>query len=205
MVREQLERRGLRDERTLEAMRAVPRHLFLPPESRDSAYADFPLPIGSRQTISQPYIVAYMTEALQLQGGEKVLEIGTGSGYQTAILACLARKVFSLERIGGLAAAASERLAGLGIRNVEVRTGDGTLGLAGEAPYNAILVTAGAPSVPRALFDQLAPDGRLMAPVGGRDIQTLERWRRTADGFEREALISVVFVPLIGEQGWEGE
>jgi protein-L-isoaspartate(D-aspartate) O-methyltransferase len=205
MVREQIEARGVRDERTLEALRAVPRHMFLPPESRASAYADFPLPIGSSQTISQPYIVAYMTEALQLRGGEKVLEIGTGSGYQTAILACLVDRVYSVERIPALAEAARTRLSAMGIDRVEIHTGDGTLGLLEHAPYDAMLVTAGAPAVPAALLAQLAPDGRLLAPVGGRGVQALELWRREGDALNRKTLISVVFVPLIGEQGWEGE
>jgi protein-L-isoaspartate(D-aspartate) O-methyltransferase len=205
MVRDQIERRGLMESRTLEAMRAVPRHLFLPEERRSSAYADFPLPIGSGQTISQPYIVAYMTDALHLQGGEKVLEIGTGSGYQTTVLACLAREVHSIERIGELADAAQKRLLSLGVPNVRIHTGDGTLGLPGEAPFDAILVTAGSPSVPVNLLEQLAPAGRLLAPVGGRDVQTLELYRRMEHRFDRERLIAVVFVPLIGDQGWRGE
>lgn len=205
MVRDQIERRGLRNERMLEAMRAVPRHLFLPAENRDSAYADSPLPIGCRQTISQPYIVAYMTEALDLRGAERVLEIGTGSGYQTAILACLARSIFSMERLPALATGARERLTSLGIDNVEVVTGDGTRGLPEHAPFDAILVTAGAPAIPQPLLDQLGPDGRLLAPVGGRGVQDLELWRRSECGFRRQPLIPVVFVPLIGEYGWSGE
>ncbi len=202
MVRDQIERRGLRDERTLEAVRAVPRHLFLPGEDRALAYDDTPLPIGCHQTISQPYIVAYMTEALQLRGEETALEIGTGSGYQTAILACLCKFVFSIERVPELAVSARERLASLGIDNVAVSTGDGTTGLPEHAPYQAILVTAGTPAVPQPLLDQLGLGGLLLAPVGDRGVQELELWQRTESGFDRRFLISVVFVPLIGKYGW---
>jgi protein-L-isoaspartate(D-aspartate) O-methyltransferase len=203
MVRDQIARRGLADGRTLEAMRAVPRQAFLNEEYRASAYDDTPLPIGCLQTISQPYIVAYMTEALCLLGEESVLEIGTGSGYQTAVLACLCRFVHSVERVAELAAQAGQRLATLGIDNVEVTAGDGTLGLPEHAPYQAILVTAGTPAVPQLLLDQLAPAGRLLAPVGDRGLQELELWQRTGAGFSRRRLISVVFVPLIGRHGWD--
>jgi protein-L-isoaspartate(D-aspartate) O-methyltransferase len=202
MVRNQIARRGLADERTLEAMRTVPRHIFLPEEYRASAYDDTPLPIGCHQTISQPYIVAYMTEALRLSGEDTVLEIGTGSGYQTAILACLCKFIYSVERVPELAASAREKLASLGIDNVEVAAGDGTFGLPEHAPYQAILVTAGTPAVPQPLLDQLAPGGRLLAPVGDRGVQELELWQRTDSGFNNRRLISVVFVPLIGKYGW---
>jgi protein-L-isoaspartate(D-aspartate) O-methyltransferase len=203
MVRSQIERRGVRDSRVLEAMRAVPRHLFLSGSDRASAYDDTPLPIGCHQTISQPYIVAYMTEALGLQGTEKVLEIGTGSGYQTAILACLARTVYSMERIPELAERARKNLRALGIDNAEIAVGDGTAGVPEQAPFDAVLVAAGTPSLPPPLLDQLALGGRLVAPIGERSVQDLERWIRTPSGFEKRRLIAVVFVPLIGEHGWE--
>lgn len=203
MVRDQIERRGVKDARVLAAMRAVPRHAFLSEPERSSAYGDSPLPIGSRQTISQPYIVGYMTEALGLQGTERVLEIGTGSGYQTAILACLAEKVYSIERIPALADRARENLRALGIHNVDVSIGDGTIGRPEDAPFDAILVTAGAPSAPQPLLDQLAVAGRLLAPVGGRSVQELTLWTRTAAGLAERRLLPVVFVPLIGSFGWK--
>lgn len=203
MVREQIERRGLRDERVLAAMRAVPRHLFLFSGERSSAYDDTPLPIGCHQTISQPYIVAFMTEALELKGTEKTLEIGTGSGYQTAILACLSQTVYSIERIAELAERARKNLRALNINNANIKVGDGSAGSPDHAPFDAILITAGAPSVPQPLLDQLAPGGRLLAPVGGRNVQELELWTRTPSGFAERRLISVVFVPLIGAHGWE--
>ncbi|MFN2299818.1 MAG: protein-L-isoaspartate(D-aspartate) O-methyltransferase [Anaerolineales bacterium] len=203
MVRNQIERRGLRDKRVLAAMRAVPRHHFLFQGEQAAAYDDTPLPIGCRQTISQPYIVAFMTAALKLKGEEKILEIGTGSGYQTAILACLAQTVFSIERIPELAERARKNLGALNINNADVAVGDGTLGCPDRSPFDAILVTAGAPSVPQPLLDQLSPGGRLLAPVGGRNIQELEMWTRTSNGYSERRLISVVFVPLIGAHGWE--
>ncbi|HEY5117842.1 MAG TPA: protein-L-isoaspartate(D-aspartate) O-methyltransferase [Anaerolineales bacterium] len=203
MVRDQIESRGVSDPRVLEAMRAVPRHRFLSADERASAYDDTPLPIGSHQTISQPYIVAYMTAALELEGEEKVLEIGTGSGYQTSILACLSRAVYSVERIPELANRARENLRELEIDNAEVIIGDGTVGLPDKAPFDAILVTAGTPILPDPLLEQLAPSGRLIAPVGGRGVQELEFCMRTPSGIERRRLISVVFVPLIGKYGWE--
>lgn len=205
MVRDQIERRGLRDSRVLEAMRAVPRHRFLSADDRPYAYDDTPLAIGCHQTISQPYIVAYMTEALDLHGDENVLEIGTGSGYQTAILACLARSVCSIERIPELAERARLCLQELKISNAEVIVGDGTVGMPSRAPFDAILITAGTPVVPAPLLEQLSDHGRLIAPVGGRSIQELELWTRSPSGLDKRHLIPVVFVPLIGKHGWEEE
>lgn len=202
MVREQIEARGVTDRRVLEAMRRVPRHLFMPPEYRDAAYSDGPLPIGHGQTISQPYIVAYMTALLHLKGDEKVLEIGTGSGYQAAVLAHLAREVHTVERIPALADRAEGLLRRLGLTNVTVHRGDGTLGLPEFAPYDAILVTAAAPKVPQSLLDQLADGGRLVIPVGSHGVQYLERWRRLGEEFRRQVLDAVAFVPLIGQEGW---
>ena len=204
MVREQIEARGVTDPRVLEAMRRVPRHLFVPPDYRDLAYSDGPLPIGHGQTISQPFIVAYMTALLRLKGDEKVLEIGTGSGYQAAVLAHLAREVHTVERIPALAEQARQRLEALGLDNVTVHLGDGTLGLPELAPFDAILVTAAAPKVPQSLLDQLADGGRLVIPVGSRGVQYLERWLRFGDEFRRQVLDPVAFVPLIGEEGWDG-
>ena len=202
MVERQIKGRGVRDKRVLEAMRKVPRHLFLPPEKADQAYEDHPVSIGRGQTISQPYMVALMTEALELRGDEKVLEIGTGSGYQTAILAELAREVYSVERIPELADEARTRLEDLGYTNVHIRVGNGTLGWPEEAPFDAILVTAGAPKVPKSLKAQLADGGRLVIPVGSEFHQVLYRIRRRGDEFLEEPLTSCVFVPLIGEEGW---
>jgi protein-L-isoaspartate(D-aspartate) O-methyltransferase len=205
MVRDQIERRGVSDLRVLEAMRAVPRHRLLSGDERASAYDDTPLPIGCHQTISQPYIVAFMTAALGLQGDENVLEIGTGSGYQTAILACLSQSVYSMERIPELADRARENLHSLSIDNAEVIVGDGTAGLPERAPYDAILVTAGAPGLPVPLMGQVAPSGRLIAPIGGRGVQELELYTHSPSGIECRRLISVLFVPLIGKYGWEQE
>jgi len=205
MVDEQILGRDIRDERVLQAMRAVPRHRFVAPEHRDLAYTDGPLPIGSRQTISQPYIVALMTQLLRLQGDETVLEIGTGSGYQAAILAHLAHKVYSVERHAGLAQQAAAILRSLGLENVQVLEGDGSLGLPDYAPYQAILVTAAAPGVPQPLLDQLDEAGRLVLPVGGRMNQYLERWQRRGPEFYQEVLVPVAFVPLRGRHGWVGD
>jgi len=202
MVRQQIEFRGVHSERVLGVMRALPRHLFCLPGQIATAYADYPLSIGNGQTISQPYIVAYMTEMLGVQNSDTVLEIGTGSGYQTAVLACLAKRVHSMERISDLSERAREILGRLQIQNAEIITGDGTLGLGEHAPYDAILVAAGTPSVPPILLEQLQVGGRLIAPVGGQTTQKLERWTRTERGFGKEELISVVFVPLIGQSGW---
>jgi len=194
---------GIRDRRVLAAVERVPREAFVPPELRHVAEADAPLPIGSGQTISQPYVVAYMTAALQLGGDERVLEVGTGSGYQTAVLAGLAREVFTVEILPELAAAARERLAALDCHNVRFRVGDGGLGWPEEAPFDRILVTAAAPAVPPALLDQLAPGGRLILPVGPpHGEQRLELHRREPDGrVEAELLAEVRFVPLRGAAG----
>lgn len=203
MVTEQLLGRDIRDPRVLEAMRTVPRHLFVSPEYAEHAYADTPVPIGSGQTISQPYIVALMTQLLNLQGGEKVLEIGTGSGYQAAILAYLAGEVYTVERIAQLAQQAEVAVRQLGLENVHFHIGDGSLGLAQYAPYDRIIVTAAAPQVPDALLEQLAEGGLLVIPVGGRGNQTLQRWQRKDQDFEKEAIVPVAFVPLKGAFGWE--
>ncbi len=205
MVEEQLAARGIRDPRVLEAMRTVPRHRFVPEDMRDLAYADAPLPIGQRQTISQPYIVALMTELLELTGDEKVLEIGTGSGYQAAVLGALAREVYSVERLPALAERARALLRELGYHNVHVVVGDGTRGLREHAPYDAIVVTAAAPRVPKPLLEQLADGGRLVLPVGSRAGQILERWVRQGDEWRQERITPVAFVPLVGEHGWSGE
>ncbi len=203
MVRTQIERRGVRDQHVLEAMRKVPRHLFIPRDNKIYSYSDFPLSIGQGQTISQPYIVAAMSELLALKGYERVLEIGTGSGYQTAILCELAGEVFSIERIKSLADIAQERLAALGYSNVHVSSGDGTLGWKEYAPYEAILVTAASPSVPHSLISQLAEGGRLVIPVGERYSQVLQLWEKQGGQLHSSNCMGVVFVPLIGEEGWE--
>jgi len=203
MVESQLARRGIKDKRVLEAMRQVPRHLFVPKDTRSLAYCDGPLPIGHGQTISQPYIVALMTELLELTGQEKVLELGTGSGYQAAILSRLVRQVYSVERHAALAQQAEKVLAQLGYDNIVVRVGDGTLGWPEHSPYEAIIVTAAAPDVPRPLTDQLADGGRLVAPVGSQWSQVLVKVRRQGDLLIRERLTAVAFVPLVGKYGWE--
>jgi protein-L-isoaspartate(D-aspartate) O-methyltransferase len=202
MVDEQMRGRGITDPHVLDAMRTVPRHLFVLSEHGHLAYADAPLPIGHRQTISQPYIVALMTELLELKGDETVLEIGTGSGYQAAILAHLAKQVYSLERIPELATQARNVLTAMGYDNIEVLVGDGSQGLPEHAPYGAIMVTAAAPSVPTPLKEQLADGGRLVLPVGQQMGQILERWRRQGDDLKRECVAPVAFVPLVGEHGW---
>jgi protein-L-isoaspartate(D-aspartate) O-methyltransferase len=202
MVRAQIEPRGVRDPRVLEAMRCVPRHLFLPDRLRSQAHSDEALPIGEGQTISQPYIVAAMLAALRLQGTEKVLDVGAGSGYQTALLSRLAREVIGIERLPVLAERAAACLAGLGYDNARIVLADGTLGYAQEAPYDAIIVGAGAPQVPEPLVEQLAAGGRLVIPVGDRYLQRLLTVTRTADGRRTEDGIGCVFVPLIGEHGW---
>lgn len=206
MVETQIRGRGVSDARVLTAMEDVPRDLFVPAGEAASAYLDRPLPIGEGQTISQPFVVALMCAALMLKGGERVLEIGAGSGYAAAVLSRIAGQVFAIERIEALAAMARRNLGRAGCRNVEVKCGDGTLGWSEKAPFDAILVSAGAPGVPEQLKLQLAPGGRLVLPVGGRSGgQVLMRVTRTAAGtFEAEELDPVTFVPLIGEEGWNG-
>ncbi|HET9626700.1 MAG TPA: protein-L-isoaspartate(D-aspartate) O-methyltransferase [Kofleriaceae bacterium] len=195
--------RGVRDPRVIEAMRVVPRERFVPPALAAVAYEDRPLSIEAGQTISQPYIVAVMTEALALQPGDRVLEVGTGSGYAAAVLAQLVREVYTVERHAELAALARARLAALGYRNAEVRCGDGTLGWPAHAPFDAIVVAAGGPDVPRALLAQLAIGGRLVMPVGRGGVQALVRVTRVGEtAYRREDLGAVQFVPLIGAQGW---
>jgi protein-L-isoaspartate(D-aspartate) O-methyltransferase len=181
----------------------IPRHLFVPEEYRHQAYADGPLPIGSGQTISQPYIVALMTQLLELEGDETVLEIGTGSGYQAAILAGLAAKVYTIERYPDLAERAREILDELRLDNVEIIVGDGSLGLPEHAPYQAIMVTAAAPEVPRPLLEQLAEAGRLVIPVGGIGGQSLQVWVCHGESFRHQSVLPVAFVPLRGKFGWE--
>jgi protein-L-isoaspartate(D-aspartate) O-methyltransferase len=202
MVRSQLDRRGIRDARVLAAMAAVPRHLFVPERSRSEAYGDQALAIGHGQTISQPYIVAAMLELLALRGDEKVLDVGVGSGYQTALLSGLAREVIGIERVEALAQAAEERLCSLGCENTRVLVGDGTLGLPDEAPFGAIVVAAAAPEVPRPLLDQLAEGGRLVIPVGDRSLQRMCVVRKEAGRTRIDDGMGCVFVPLIGEYGW---
>ncbi len=204
MVAEQLEARGCHDTAVLAAMRRVPRHLFVEPALRERAYEDTPLPIGERQTISQPYMVAIMSEALEIGGGERVLEVGTGSGYQAAVLAEMGARVLSLERIPALAERARGVLHSLGYgHRVRVEVSDGTLGWPPEAPYDAILVTAGAPKIPRPLVEQLAAQGRLVLPMGDDELQTLVRLRRDAGGLAEEYLGECRFVKLLGSYGWE--
>lgn len=205
MVEEQIVTRGIKDFRVIEAMKKVPRHLFVEEALQGQAYSDHPLPIGEKQTISQPYMVALMTEALLLKGKEKVLEIGTGSGYQTAILAELAEKVFSIERIRSLAIRARELLYRLGYYNFEIKIFDGTLGWVEESPFDAIIVTAGAPDIPQSLVDQLAMGGRLVIPVGDAYAQELIRVTKREEGLKKEELGGCRFVKLIGKYGWESE
>lgn len=205
MVNEQLIERGIRDLRVLDAMGRVPREAFVPSQYSHLAYADGPLPIDERQTISQPYIVALMTELLELKGGETVLEVGTGSGYQAAVLACLVEQVHTVERFQSLAEEAAGKLKAQGLENVQVHVGDGSLGWPEAAPYQGILVTAAAPQAPQPLLDQLSKDGRLVIPVGGSGSQVLEVWERKGAGFDHEAILPVAFVLLRGRYGWESE
>jgi len=203
MVEEQLRRRGISDAAVLRAMERVPRHCFVPVECQRRAYDDEPLPIGHGQTISQPYIVAAMTAALHLTGRERVLEIGTGCGYQAAVLSVLAKDVFTIECVPELAREADERLAKLGYKNVRVEAGDGTRGLPEHAPFDAILVAAAAPSIPQPLLEQLADGGRMIIPVGGAEQQELQLITRHVDTFSARALDFCRFVPLLGEFGWK--
>lgn len=205
MVDEQIVARGIRDPKVVAALRKVPRHLFVEEALWNQAYSDYPLPIGERQTISQPYMVALMTEALQLKGGEKALEVGAGSGYQTAILAEIAKKVFSIERILSLGIKARELLYKLGYTNFEIRISDGTQGWPEESPFDAILVTAGSPDIPKPLVEQLVVGGRLVIPVGDAFSQDLYRVTKTPSGSFKEDLGGCRFVKLVGKYGWESE
>jgi len=205
MVEEQIVSRGIQDPRVIEAMKKVPRHRFVEEALQSQAYSDHPLPIGEKQTISQPYMVALMTEALQLTGKERVLEIGAGSGYQTAILAELAEKVYSIERIRSLAIKARQLLYELGYFNVEIKIFDGTYGWLEESPFDAIMVTAGAPDIPKPLLDQLSMGGRLVIPVGDAFVQDLIRITKAAEGVKKEDLGGCRFVKLVGKYGWNGE
>lgn len=202
MVQEQIRERGIRSPRVLDAMLRVPRHEFVSEEMMAGAYADQPLPIGEGQTISQPFMVGAMTEALSLEGEERVLEVGTGSGYQAAVLALLAREVHSVESVVALATAAQARLARLGYNNVQVHCGDGTLGWAEAAPYDAIVVTAAAPRIPPPLVEQLAEGGRLVIPVGPATEQELLLVRKMEGRTTSETLHYCRFVPLLGRHGW---
>ncbi len=202
MVDEQLRARGLNDARLLEAFRKVPRHLFVPPEHQPDAYADHPLPIGSGQTISQPYIVALMTDCLHLQGHERVLEIGAGSGYQTAILAELALEVYAVERLPELLQAVKTRLDALGCLNAQMTAGNGTLGWPEHAPYDAILVSAAAPRVPEPLVEQMAEQGRMVLPVGTPEAQMLVAVEKRRGRIRQTEIAGCLFVPLVGQHGW---
>lgn len=205
MVEEQLRRRDILDQRVLEAMAKIPRHHFVSADYQSWAYDDRPLSIGEGQTISQPYMVALMTESLGLKGPERVLEIGTGSGYQTAILAELSRTIFTVERIEALTRKARQILHELGYANIFFFTGDGTRGWPEKAPFDGIIVTAGAPEIPDTLKYQLAEGGRLVIPVGPRYSQTLYKVTRKGEQFIQEESTGCVFVPLVGDFGWEEE
>ncbi len=203
MVSDQIEGRGIPDERLLNAMRKVPRHLFVPEEAQEFAYRDSPVRIGSGQTISQPYIVALMTSLLEVKGGQKVLDVGTGSGYQAAILAEMGAKVHTIERHPELARQAEALFQSLGYDSIRVHVDDGSQGLEAFAPYDRILVAAAGPKVPEPLLKQLADGGKLVIPVGKRSSQTLEVWKKVGEDYQRRGDIPVVFVPLVGEHGWE--
>ena len=202
MVQEQIIDRGIQDPRVIEAMRKIPRHLFVPEVLLGRAYGDTALPIGDGQTITQPFMVAYMSEALGLRGGERVLEVGTGSGYQAAVLASLAERVYSVERIRSLLERARKTLDRIHCHNVVTKLSDGSYGWQEEAPFDAILITAGAPSLPQALVDQLKSGGTLVIPVGERNSQRLVRVRKGSQGWSEEDLRECNFVALVGEYGW---
>ncbi len=202
MVEEQLIPRGISNERVLEAFRTVERHVFIPAELRDSAYEDHPLPIGEGQTISQPYMVALMTQCLDLKGDEKILEIGTGSGYQAAILAGIVKEVYSVERVELLAKRAESALKKLGYNNVKIKVGDGTLGWREYAPYDGIIVTAAAPKIPDTYTEQLNIEGKLVIPTGTRFSQILTVAEKKTDGIRAREVCGCVFVPLLGKDGW---
>jgi protein-L-isoaspartate(D-aspartate) O-methyltransferase len=203
MVKIQLAARGIADARVLDAMGRVPRHLFVDSSAQPEAYEDMALPIGEGQTISQPYMVAIMTELLELKGDEKVLEIGTGSGYQAAVLAELAREVYTIERIAALAEKAIERFRSLSYSNIYVKTGDGTLGWPEKSPFDRIVITAASPRIPDPLHAQLSEGGILLAPVGSRYSQELLKIKKTAERILEEYHTPCVFVPLLGEHGWK--
>ncbi|MGB3479648.1 MAG: protein-L-isoaspartate(D-aspartate) O-methyltransferase [bacterium] len=203
MVKEQIVARGIEDTRVIQAMNKVPRHLFIENTYYHQAYNDYPLPIGQNQTISQPYMVASMTELLELKGNERVLEIGTGSGYQTAILALLCSTVYSVERISELTRKARLTLKQLGFSNINLIVRDGTLGWSEFAPYNGIIVTAGAPEIPNALIKQLANNGRMVIPVGNEASQTLNFVEKHKGRIYRKEFFGCAFVPLVGKGGWK--
>lgn len=206
MVESQITTRGVKDRRVIEAMLKVPRHLFVQEAMAAQAYSDTPLPIGEKQTISQPYMVALMTELLELTGKEKVLEIGTGSGYQAAILATIADRVYTVERIRPLVLRARKALDSIGLLNVNIKIADGTMGWPEEAPFDAIIVTAGAPEIPEQLVDQLGPGGRMVIPVGSQAEQVLVRIVRQEDGtLFKEQVTGCRFVKLVGKFGWSAE
>jgi len=203
MVEEQLIYRGIKDKRVLDAFRKVERHKFLPEDLRPSAYSDFPVPIGEGQTISQPYIVALMTEILDLSGKEKVLEIGTGSGYQTAILAELAKEVFSIERFDNLSKGAQNIFNSLGYLNIKIKVGDGSLGWPEEAPFDRIIITAASPRIPLPLSDQLKENGKLVLPLGESFSQVLTLFEKKKDKLESTEICGCVFVPLVGKYAFK--
>jgi protein-L-isoaspartate(D-aspartate) O-methyltransferase len=205
MVRQQIEARGITDPNVIAAMRKVPRHLFVGEALRDQAYGDFPLPIGEQQTISQPYIVAEMTQALELTQNDRVLEIGTGSGYQAAILAQIVYRIYTLERIRALYVQARKLLDKLNYHNIVMRCADGTKGWKDESPFDAIIVTAGAPTIPEVLVDQLAEGGRLVVPVGDQHSQDLIKITKDQDQIHQTNLGGCRFVKLVGEHGWAGK
>jgi protein-L-isoaspartate(D-aspartate) O-methyltransferase len=203
MIQQQLVSRGINDPRVLRAMAKVPRHLFLENELWDQAYEDHPLPIGADQTISQPYMVALMAEALELKGAERVLEVGTGSGYAAAVLGELCAEIFTVEAVEELALKARTLLSSLGYRNVSVLVGDGTLGWEEHAPYDAVIISAAAPCIPRPLLEQLKIPGHLLFPMGEKELQTLVRIRKDRAGIREEYLGECLFVKLKGRYGWE--
>jgi protein-L-isoaspartate(D-aspartate) O-methyltransferase len=205
MVQEQLIPRGIKNQRVLEAFMKIERHKFIPEDLRSSSYADFPVPIGEGQTISQPYIVALMTDCLGLSGEEKVLEIGTGSGYQTAILAELAKEVYSIERFADLAKKAQGEFKELGYANINIKVGDGTLGWPEKAPFDRIIITAASPRIPLPLIEQLKENGKLILPLGESFSQVLTLVEKKKDKLDSVQVCGCVFVPLVGKYGWKGD